>query len=188
MNEYYKNDKLISFPRISSSFFTKIKKEDCKPEASFEITFMVGSRKEEMNKDEEPTGRLIVNGAIVQYGGKVDVMPFYVESEKAKEGVSNWDDGDTVTVRGKLNFSSRTETVVRKMEFGDDDEYERTISVSELIITGGSAALGEDDENKLDPAEMTKGLAERTARLNALKEAPAATKAVKPQEKKDFGF
>lgn len=189
MNDYYKNSKLVSFPRVNSSFFTKVKKEDCKPEASFNITFMVGSRKEELDKEGNETGRLIVNGAIVQYGGAVDVVPFIVESAKAKEGVSMWEDGDTVTVKGKLNFSSRTETVVRKMDFGDDEEYERTISVSELIITGGSNSLGEDDENKLDPAEVSKGIADRQARLNAMKENEGAAKpAVKPQEKKDFGF
>lgn len=196
MNEYYnQNGKLISFPRVSASFFTKIKKEDCKPDASFNITLMVGSRKEELNKDEEPTGRWIVNGAIVQYGGKVDVVPFYVESERAIEGIQSWDEGDTVSVKGKLNFSSRIETVVRHMDFGDDDEFERTVSVSELIITGGSAPLSEDDENKLDPTEILKGTKERTARLEESKKQAAAggssTKkapAGKSKEASDLGF
>lgn len=188
MNEYYNNGRLISFPRISASFFTKIKKEECKPDASFTVTMMVGSRKEEI-KNDEATGRLIVNGAVVQYGGKVDVIPFYVESERAIEGVNNWDDGDTVTVKGKLNFSSRVETIVQHMDFGDDEEIQRTISVSELIITGGSAALGDDDEKKLDPAAIQKGIAERQARLDEMKaRAAEGTQAAKPQAKKDFGF
>lgn len=194
MNEYYnQNGKLISFPRISASFFAKIKKEECKPDASFNITLMVGSRKEEI-KDDEATGRWIVNGAIVQYGGKVDVVPFYVESERAIEGIQNWDDGDTVSVKGKLNFSSRTETVVRHMDFGDDDEYERTISVSELIITGGSAPLSEDDENKLDSEEVKAGIKERSARLEESKKQAAAGNSGakkapgKSKEASDLGF
>ena len=42
MNEYFNsNGTLVSFPRISASFVTKAKKEELKPEASFEAEFAV---------------------------------------------------------------------------------------------------------------------------------------------------
>ena len=43
MNEYYNADKrLISFPRITASFVTRIKKDECKPEATFVVEMVVG--------------------------------------------------------------------------------------------------------------------------------------------------
>ena len=127
-----------------------------------------------------------------QYGGKVDVIPFYAINPSVINAVSEyWNEGDTVKVSGKLNFSSKTETTIVEVDFGEPTQKTRTISVSELIITGGSATPLEGDF-ALNMDEMQAALAERKARLAALKEKSANKPAAKPAPKKpsfsDLGF
>lgn len=175
MNEYYgQNGNLVSFPRITASFVTKVKKEDCKPEASFSAIFMVGKAGFETDGDgvENPK-RYKIMGVLPQYGGKVDVVPMLATSEGVINAVSNyWNQGDTIKANGRLNFTSRTETITIPVDFGEPREETRTISVSELIITGGSSTPLEGDF-AFDTTEVEKALSDRTARLAELKEKAA---------------
>lgn len=174
MNEYYgQNGNLVSFPRITASFVTKIRKEECKPDASFNVTFVVGAKKYEVDRDGVETDRYSVIGMIPQYGGKIDVVPFVAINPGVIDGVSNyWNDGDTVRATGKLNFTSKTETFTQAVDFGDPVETTRTISVSELVITGGSSTPL-DGEFAISEADVNAALAERKNRLAALKDKAA---------------
>lgn len=194
MNEYYgQNGNLVSFPRITASFVSKIKKEDCKPCATFSIVFMVGNKGYETDKDGVETNRYKVTGMVPQFGGKIDVMPFLAINPGVIDGVSNyWNEGDTVKAAGKLNFTSKTETRKIEVDFGEPTEETRTISVSELIITGGSNTPL-DGEFALNADDVTAALAERKTRLAALKDKSAnkSTKTTAPAGSKkgfDLGF
>lgn len=147
MNEYYgKNGNLISFPRINASFVTKIRKEDCNPEATFSVVFAVGSADYETDKDGVATDHYKVSALLPQYGGKVDVVPFYAINSNVIDAISNyWSVGDTVKATGRLNFTTKTETVTTENDFGEPKTDARTISVSELIITGGTSTPMEGD-------------------------------------------
>ena len=171
MNEYYgQNGNLVSFPRISASFVTKIKKEECKPDASFTAVFMVGNKGYETDKDGVETNRYKIVGMIPQYGGKIDVVPFLAINPGVIDAVSGyWNEGDTVKASGKLNFTSKTETYEIKQDFGETIESQRTISVSDLVITGGSSTPLEGDF-AIDYDDVKAALAERKDRLAALKE------------------
>lgn len=195
MNEYYgQGDNLIAFPRISASFVTKIKKEDCKPEASFSTIFVVGQKGFETDKDGvEIEGRYKVMGILPQYGGKVDVVPMYATSQGVIDAVSNyWNQGDTIKANGRLNFTSRTETTLIPVDFGEPREETRTISVSELVITGGSTTPLEGDY-AYNEDDIQKALEDRTKRLADQKE-KAANKSKTSGNKapvdkyKDLGF
>lgn len=174
MNEYYgQNGNLVSFPRITASFVTKIRKEECKPDASFNVTFVVGAKKYEVDREGVETDRYSVIGMIPQYGGKIDVVPFIAINPGVIDGVSNyWNEGDTVRATGKLNFTSKTETFTQAVDFGDPVETTRTISVSELVITGGSSTPL-DGEFAISEADVNAALAERKNRLAALKDKAA---------------
>lgn len=195
MNEYYgQGDNLIAFPRISASFVTKIKKEDCKPEASFSTIFVVGQKGFETDKDGvEIEGRYKVMGILPQYGGKVDVVPMYATSQGVIDAVSNyWNQGDTIKANGRLNFTSRTETTLIPVDFGEPREETRTISVSELVITGGSTTPLEGDY-AYNEDDIQKALEDRTKRLADLKEKAANKSKTSgnkaPADKyKDLGF
>lgn len=170
MNEYYGQDeRLISFPRITASFVSKIKKEECKPKAEFNVTFMVGKAGYELDKDGVETDKYKVTGMVPQYGGKVDVVPFFAYNPGVIDAVSQyWNEGDTVKATGKLNFTSKTETRTVNVDFGEPTEETRTISVSELVITGGSSTPL-DGEFAIDYEDVKVALEDRKERLAASK-------------------
>lgn len=182
------NGVLVSRPRIRASFSTRIKKDECQEKANFEAVIVIGNIKEEVRND-EPTGRLIVKGILVQYGEKVDVVDFIVASNDAINHIQTyWNEGDTVRIAGKVNFSSRTTHIEREVGFGDPIIEDRTISVKEFIITSGSqSAL--DDDLAYDSGEISEALKRRQALLNEQKE-NASKKDTQVAEKKstDFGF
>lgn len=197
MNEYYgQGGNLVSFPRINASFITKVKREEFKPEATFSVVFMIGSKGFATDKDGvEIPDRYKIGAVLPQYGGKVDVIEFLATSQGVIDATSNyWNVGDTVKANGRLNFTSRTETTLTEVDFGEPKEETRTISVSELIITGGSSTPLEG-EFAFDQDEVQAALKERQARLAEMKEnnknkgkagkAPAAESANKF---KDLGF
>lgn len=196
-NEYYnQTGQLVTFPRIRASFVSKIKKDDCHDEATFSAVVMVAAAAMEMDKDGVETGRYRVRGVIPQWGGKVDVLDFYAMGEGVISAVSSyWSEGDTVKMNGKLNFSSKTETRMVPVDFGEPREEHRTISVSELVITGGSNTPLEGDF-AFNPDEIQSALNERQARLEEMKtqsksktgragKAPAESN---PNRFKDLGF
>lgn len=171
MNEYYnQSGQLISFPRINCSFVTKVKKEEFSPEATFVTDFYVASKEDEVDANDTATGRIKIRGVLPQYGGRVDVVDFYGMPGTVKDSISKyWNEGDTVKAQGRLNFSSKTEKIVREVDFGEPQVDIRTINVSELIITGGNQTPV-DGEFAFDPDEIEKALVERRERLDSQKE------------------
>ena len=166
---------ISSYPRINASFVSKIRQDEMKPEATFTATFVVGKKAAEVDKDGIETGRYKVTGVLPQYGGKVDVIEFLTTNKKVIEAIDQyWNENDTVSAIGRLNFSSRTETVVKEVDFGEAQEMVRTFSVSELILTGGSATPLEGDR-AYDINEIKEALAERKERLEKMKEENAAS-------------
>ena len=190
MNEYYSQDgRLISFPRVNASFVSRINKSDCKPEATYTAEFVVANKSEEI-KNEEPTGRYRIDAIIPQYGGKVDVVPMFAQSEGVIDAVSTyWNVGDTVKANGRLDFSATTETIIEEVDFGEPIEKTRTINRSDLIITGGSQEPLEGDF-AFDNAEIQSALADRKARLEAQKDKDMSRTAAKqtPPQTSDNKF
>lgn len=191
MNEYYGQDgRLISFPRVTASFVSKIKREECKPKAEFNVTFMVGKAGFELDKDGVETNKYKITGMVPQYGGKVDVIPFFAYNEGVIDAVSNyWNEGDTVKATGKLNFTSETKEVETKVDFGEPTIETRTYSISELVITGGSSTPL-DGEFAIDYEDVKVALEARKARLAESKEKASAKgtsgKAPAPAASKKF--
>ena len=171
MNEYYSQDgRLIAFPRINASFVNKIRKEECKPEATCSLEFVVAQKKEEVDRNGEPTGRYMINAILPQYGGAVDVVPLYAESDGVINAISQyWNEGDTVKANCRLNFTTKIETTYEEVDFGEPIERTRTTSVSDIVIIGGSQTP-ESDEFAFNNAEIQEALTQRKARLEANKE------------------
>lgn len=176
MNEFAnKFGEISSYPRIQASFVNKISQNEMTPQATFSINFVVGKKTPEVNKEGIETGRLKLTGVVPQFGGKVDVIDFIATSPKVIESIEQyWNENDTVCAIGCLNFSSRRETVVKEVDFGEPQKTVRTFSVSELIITGGAATPLEGDA-AYDLAEIRDALAERKVRLDKMKEDAANT-------------
>lgn len=194
MNEYYGQDgRLIAFPRITASFVNKVKADELAPKAEFSTQFVVAKKQMETDNEGVETGRYKVTGIVPQYGGRVDVIEFVTSNPKVIEAVKQyWTENDTVSAVGRLNFSSRTETVIKEVDFGEPQETTRTISVSELVITGGSSTPLEGDF-AYDMDDIQAALAERKTRLDASKSKSAPGKTRNAPEKTtkgtvDLGF
>jgi len=171
MNEYYNaSGNLVSFPRIHASFINRIRKDECKPKATFTLEFAIASMDYETDADGVQTDKYLIKAIVPQYGGKVDIVPLYAVSPNVIDGItSNWQEKDTVLAKGRLNFSAKTETYIEDLGFGEAEEKTRTINTSELILTGGAPEPREGDF-AFDVGEIQQALTERKARLDELKE------------------
>ena len=197
MNEYYgQNGNLNSYPRINASFVTKITDlSKYNPEATFSAIFAIGSMGYETDKDGvEIPNRYKIRGIMPQYGGSVDVIDFFATSPNVIDAVSSyWEQGDTVKINGKLNFTSKIEEKMVEVDFGEPRIERKTISVSELIITGGSQTPLEGDF-AFDMDEIHNALEDRQAHLAELKakqkakESKTAPKTTAKKSMADLGF
>lgn len=171
MNEFFDaNGRMAATPRVNASFVDKIPREQCIDEASFLMTAVVGGINDDFDREGNPTNQLLMKMFIIQYGGKLDVVPMKVVAPNAMSHIRTyWNEGDTVRVKGMLHFSSETTYTVEEVGFGDPIRTPKTNFVSDLIITSGSAT-GMEGDQACDIDEVQKALAERKARLEVAKE------------------
>ena len=196
MNEYYgQGGQLNSYPRINASFVTKVTDlTKFSPEATFSVVFMIAAMGHDTDKDGvENPNKYKIRGILPQYGGKVDVVDFYATTPSVISAVSSyWSEKDTVKINGKLNFTSVVEEKMVEVDFGEPRMERRTVSVSELIITGGTQTPL-DGDFAFDEDEINEALKARQAYLAELKEKAKEKepkKAVAPAKKgfSDLGF
>lgn len=200
MNEFIgQNGQLVSQPRIHASFVSRAV-GDFKPEATFNIEFMVSSINQVLDKDgvEVDPPKLCVQTIVPQYTAEsaaamnVDVIPLYATAPGVIDAISNyWEAGACYRANGRLNFSSRVEEVVAEGGFGEPQRSTRTINVSEFIITGGSEAPLED-ELAFNLDDIKAGMAARKARIEERKTSKEGAKQTPAKEtskgKLDLGF
>ena len=164
---------LINGWQIRGSFINEAKLSDV---ASFVTDIFIMNMHDEVDREGDTTGRLVIKGGIVQYGGKLDVVDFIVEAPDTVEYISrNWKVGDTVTVKGRIRVTSQEEEV-QSSGWGEDVPDTTTRFVRELIITTGDDE-GKEEEFAYDPAEIKKAANDRKAmieqmQINARKTAP----------------
>ena len=197
MNEYYgQGGQLNSYPRINASFVTKVTDlTKFNPEATFSAVFMIAAMGYETDKDGvQKENRFKIRGILPQYGGTGDVVDFFATTPSVISAVSSyWSEKDTVKVNGKLNFTSIVEEKMVEVDFGEPRMERRTVSVSELIITGGTQTPL-DGDFAFDEDEINEALKERQAYLAEQKEKAAKAKDTKksaaPAKKgfSDLGF
>ena len=159
-----RNGQLINGWQIRGSFINEAKVADV---ASFVTDIFIISMDDEFDRDGESTGRLKIRGGIVQYGGKLDVVDFIVESPDTVEYISrNWEVNGTVTVKGRIRVLSQEEEV-QSSGWGEDVPDTTTRFVRELIITAGDDEC-KDEEFAYDPVEINKAFNERKAAIEQL--------------------
>ena len=161
-----RNGQLINGWQIRSSFISGSKVADV---ASFICDIFIMDMHDEVDRNGEPTGRLVVKGGLVQYGGKLDVIEFIVEDPNAVDFISrNWEINQTVTVKGRIRVTSTEEkSSGNDASWGEDIPETTTRFVRELIITKG------DDEGKeegfaYNPADIKNAFNVRKANIEQL--------------------
>jgi hypothetical protein len=124
---------------------------------------------DELDRDQDPTGRLVIKGAMVQYGGKLDVLQFIVEDPDTVDYIQNhWNVNDTNTVKGRIRVMSKEEKpAASSSSWGEDVPDTTTRMVRELIITKGDDE-GKEEDFAYDPIEIKKGFNARKAEIEQL--------------------
>lgn len=169
-----RNGQFVDGWQIRGSFINEPKTK-ISDVASFNVDiFILDMHDEERN--EEPTGRLVVRGGIIQFGERLDVVNFVVENPDAVEYISrNWNVNDTVSVQGRIRNTSQEEEV-HGGSWGEEVPDTTTRFVRELVITTGDDA-GKEEDFAYDPMDIKRAFEERKAaieqfQINARKTAP----------------
>ena len=162
-----KSGNLISGWQIRSSFVNNANK--AQDIASFNIDIFILDMHSELNSEGDETGRLIVKGAIVQYGGVVDVLEFVVEgADRVNYVERNWNINDTVNIGGRIRVTSREDTrPASTSSWGEELPETTTRMIRELVITRGSDEPYEEDF-AYDPDEIKKGFNVRKAKIEQM--------------------
>ena len=155
--------------------------------ATFELSGVIGSMRDEMDKEGNETGRLKINFIVIGWQGKADVIELTVENPNAVNFIkNNWEQEDTVSLTGVINMSYKVETWFEEQGFGDPIKRTKTVSKRELIVTGGSPS-GLDEAFSYDINDIKAALEKRKVREQEVEKggkAPASKKATT----NDFGF
>lgn len=157
---------LINGFQIRGSFINPAKLGDV---ATFITEVYIMDIHDETDREGDPTGRLIVRGGIVQYGGKLDVLDFIVEAPDKVEFVSrNWAVNTTQLIKGRVRVTSHeVESSGEGSGWGEDIPDTTTTFVRELIITGGDDE-GKEEDFSYDPAEIKKAFNQRKAKIEQM--------------------
>ncbi len=191
VNEYYGQDGMLrSNPQLSTNFINRIQAnelETYEPKAEFEVEIIVQGVKEETNKDGDETGRIIVNGLVPIYGGKIVPIKFVVADEGAASYVTdNYEKGLTAKVFGDIvNHVEVTKTEV-EVGFGKPQTKVTRKTTRELVITGGTPPYDEDNVKAYSVELIKKAMTEREVYLEELKNKTKKNEEPKKEDKKGF--
>jgi len=160
-----RNGQLINGWQLRGSFVNEAKVSDV---ASFVTEVFIMDMHDETDREGTPTGRMVLRGGIVQYGGRLDIVNFIVEAPDAVEYISrNWEAQQTVVVKGRIRVTSE-EAEVESSGWGEEVPETTTRYIRELIITTGDDPKEEDFA--YDPAEIKKAFNERKAAIEQMQE------------------
>ena len=132
--------------------------------ATFNVEIVIIDMRDEVNNDGDPTGRMIIKGGIVQYGGKLDIVDFIVEApDKVDYLQRNWEVNKTVRANGRIRVTVQEEAAPTKTSsWGEVVPESSARIIRELIITGGDDEPL-DDEFAYNYMDIKKAANERKA-------------------------
>lgn len=162
-----RSGQLITNWRLSTSFLNESAR--AADIASFNVDVFIMDMFDEVDREGDVTGRLIIKGGIVQYGGRLDVIEFVVESPDYVDYIQrNYNINDTVNLGGRVRWTSVEEKkATNESSWGETLPETTTKVVRELIVTRGSDE-GFDEEFAYDPAEIKKAFNIRKANIEQL--------------------
>lgn len=172
--------------QVRGSFVNKASVPDA---ASFNVEIFIISMDDELDREGDTTGRMIIQGGIVQWNNRLDIVKFIVEDPDTKNYIArHWEVHKTLNVKGRIRVASKEIAPVSTSSgWGEDvPEGPTTRIAHELIITTGDDEP-RDDEFGYDPGEMSKAFRDHKARIeqmqiDAQNKAKAAPAAAAPKE------
>lgn len=181
-----KDGRIINTWQLSTNFINDARNSD-EEGATFVVTGVVVKKLQELDREGNETGRLIVKLDIIGYNGTSNVIDFYASGSAADHIDRNWEQGDTVKAAGVIAMTKKVIKIEEEMGFGEALVKERTESRRELIITKGSqAGLSEDESYDSDDIKVS--LDKRKAYLTSLEENAKNKSSAAPAKKSSDGF
>lgn len=137
--------------------------------ASFTTDIYILDMRSEEDRDGDTTGRLIIKGGVVQYGGNLDIFEFIVENPDAVNYIErNWNINDTVNVKGRIRVTAvEVKASGTESSWGEEIPEMTTRTIRELIITKGDDE-GKEEDLAYDPSEIKKAFNARKAKIEQL--------------------
>lgn len=179
-----RDGRVVTDWQLSTNFLNNAKGDEDET-ARFVVTGVVGKKFQELDREGNETGRLVVRLAVIGYNGKANIIDFYASGSKADHIDRYWEQGDTVKAAGIIAVTKKVVHKEEEMGFGDPIVNEYTVPRKELIITKGSRA-GLDESESYDADEVKTSIDERNAYIESLKE--GAKKSTSAASTKDLGF
>lgn len=188
MNAFISNNgTIVNQPRITTSLIYKVT-GDIKHSATFEIEAFLQNFDVAYNKDgtECDPRKLKLTTVVPKYNGLVDVVDLVAINPNAVDFIeNNWTPGSTYACYGKISFTSKVETSLQELDFGEPIEKSYTSYVNEFVLTGGSEPLM--DNMAFEPSAVNQALALRTQELQSKQQQTKVAKTPAPTSS-NLGF
>lgn len=148
VNDYYRpSGELVSREQFNSNYFRIVPAEGCQHTAEFDIELYFQSIRTEVKNGEE-TGRILIDGIVPIYGGKVIPLAFVSDGEAAEYIKDNYQIGKSGHVWGRI-VSTVERKEIMQQGFGKPKKDVSVTYKRELLIDGGN-------EEQYDPEDDTK--------------------------------
>lgn len=180
INQFKSQDgRVVSYPIIRASFFQKNNK-NFTPTATFTQEILIKKIEPEVKEDVE-TGRLLLEGVVIQYGEVPDIIHYVVGDANAVDYINNnWEPEDTVKINGRIRWSTTETTVEDDSDVGFGTPEKRVIqkTLREFVITSGSAE-GYPEETRYDVEEVIAALQKKKEDFEAKMNASQSSKSTR---------
>lgn len=156
---------------FKSNFFNRIKKiENFEPRAEFSVEMYISGMVNEIDKEQNETGRLLVKGWVPTYNG-IEPITLIAPDDVASAVSDSFEPGQTVAFYGEIinnKIEIRREIPVK---IGKPRVEVETKYKNELLITGASEAYeeGVTKEKPYDTATIKAAIQERENKLEEAK-------------------
>jgi hypothetical protein len=164
-NDWYNKEGELVSSLINRGGFINITTQ-VQPKADFETDVVIKSVQPEIRQEQE-TGRVIVNGIIFNYANQALPARFIVDNAKGVEFFQNLDANTFTRVWGSQVNSTVTNERIEESAFGDAKVVKSSYSRKEFVITGAQTEAYDDTQMTTD--ELNQAIQARNVAIAQLK-------------------
>lgn len=160
-----RSGQVVSGYTVRTTFVNKSNMTDC---ARARLMTFIMDMHDEVDREGEETGRLVVKGGVVGYGGKLNVFEFIVEgADEVENARRTFNVNDTVILTVRFRVISKEETVINDEGGWGEKMVETTPrTVRELLIIGSTDPI--DEDFAYSAADIKKAFNERKANIEQM--------------------
>ena len=187
---YTQDGRLVKTFRVRNTFFSRHPEMNFTPRAQFQIDVFILDILEEEDKEGVPTGNLIIEGAVVKYGGKIDKLLFLVNTQMGVKFVKeHYQPGMTVNLQGDIVTKREEITTTKEVGFGTPVENKSIRTEKQLVVTAGTEALDDEwDKNEMREAIIEYNKYMESQKAQALSKTSDSSGGSSTSKKSGFNF